>query len=300
MPLSVAIVAICSESHLARCLASLTAQRLAPEFEIVVAAARHLGSLEGIKRSFPDIRLIAPDTRDSPIELAAVAVANSRGSVILLTEDHCVADSGWVAKLSAFVALHGRTTGGGLTPIHGLNAFDWAFYYVDFYRYDSCSPRGEATSISVCNVAYRREQLSRLALRWRDAFHETRVHNELMRQNGIHVFEPSANMSTGRRVGYRDGHRERYSFGRMFAAGRFERSDVLNRVTYSLGTAVLPAMLLGRMGAHAFRDRVSAQRFARALPHLVTLVFAWAWGELVGYVTGSPPRNRHAARERLA
>lgn len=273
-------------------------QRGAPPFEIVVAPAARLGPLDSIAARFPSVRLLAAADRQSPIELAALAVGESRGNVVLLTEDHCSASPDWVRTLADAVVRHGKTIGGSLDPMPVLDGFDWAFYFVDFFRYMLPLDAGPTASLSVCNVGYRRSDLLQLDGEWRSAFHETRVHDELMKRNGVHVFEPGARMLTGRMVGYGDGHRERYSFGRMFAAGRIDSSDRPRRALYAVGTAVLPVLLLGRMGAHALRRPATAGKFARALPHIVTLVLAWSWGEFLGYATATPPRNAEAARER--
>lgn len=296
--LSVAIVAICSEKHLLRCLESLMTQRSAPEFDVVVAAAPRLGALRAVSNRFPSVRLLDATGLETPIELAAIAVAECSGGIVLLTEDHCAADPDWVATLSNSVAANQRTVGGSLVPLPELAGFDWAFYFVDFHRYVLPAERGKVTSVSVCNVGYRRADLLQLDCDWRHGFHETRVHDELMRRSGDHLFEPDARMITGRMVGYRDGHRERYSFGRMFAAGRIDRGNRLRRALYGLGTAALPALLLIRLGSHAFRRRTTTTPFLRSLPHIATLVLAWTWGEFLGYITGSEPRDRDAAAER--
>ncbi len=129
--------------------------------------------------------------------------------MVLLTEDHCTASHDWVRALSEAVVRHRRTIGGSLDPLPALHGFDWAFYFVDFFRYMLPRDGGPTASVSVCNVGYMRSDLLQLGGDWRDAFHETRVHDELMRRHGAHVFEPDARMHTGRMVGYGDGHRER-------------------------------------------------------------------------------------------
>lgn len=298
MGVSVAIVAICSEEHLLRCVESLMVQRSAPRFEIVVAPAARLGPLVTVARRFPSVRILDSSPRETPIELAALAVGGSLGTVVLLTEDHCSADPDWVSTLAASIDENRKTVGGSLDPRAELDGFDWAFYFVDFYRYLARGARDSVTSVSVCNVGYRREDLMKLHGDWKNDFHETRVHDELRKTCGDHLFEPGARMITGRRVGYRDGHRERYAFGRMFAAGRIARQHRLRRALYSAGAAALPAVLLARMGAHALRRRATAGKFIRAFPHVLTLVLAWTWGEFLGYVTGSQPLNRDAAAER--
>jgi len=297
-PVSVAVVAICSEQHLLRCLTSLEAQRGAPPFEIVVAAAPRLGDLSAMAQRFPETRFVEMSAEATPAALAATAVRESASDFILLTEDHCSAHRDWVATLLGSLDERQRTVGGPLDPLPGMRSFDWAFYFVDFFRYMSPRKSGWTRSLSVCNVGYRAADLREMSGDWRSAFHETRVHEELRRKCGPHYFDARARMTTGRQVGYRDGHRERYAFGRIFAAQRISSGDRARRLLYSIGSATLPPLLLGRMALRAVREPGTARRYVASLPHLFTLVMAWSWGEFLGYSTGRLPGNRDAARER--
>jgi hypothetical protein len=40
------------------------------------------------------------------------------------------------------------------------------------------------------------------------------------------------------------------------------------------------------------------KRFIAALPELLTMVFAWSWGEMLGYVTGRRPMRVTTAPEK--
>lgn len=297
---TVGIVAICGEPHLARCLDALSAQRNAPPFDIVIASAPRLGKLARVRQRFPDVRFTMDPKVMSPIDLAAMAVTAAHGEVILLTEDHCVPDSEWVGSLTRTIQRNGSAVGGAVDPLdpETMTAFDWAFYFVDFYRYRTPLTAGIADALSECNVAYRRSSLEALDEPWRTSFHETRIHIALAKQGAPLWMEPRARVRAGRRVHRSDALRERYAFGRYYGCRRIEHPHQHTRLWLALGSPLLPLLLLGRMARASARDAHLSRRFLRSLPDLASLVIAWSFGEALGYVTGRGPETMEAAPER--
>ena len=299
-PVTVGVVAICSEMHLLRCLGALSRQRDAPQFDVVIAAAPRLGKLSLVRQQFPDAQIVVDDDLPSPLQLAARALATARGDVILLTEDHCIPDSGWVRSMALTIDRHGSAVGGAVDPLSPemMTPFDWAFYYVDFFRYQAPLSAGIADALSVCNVAYRRGDLESLTEPWRESFHETRIHRALSKQGARLWMEPRATVRAGRRVNRLDALRERYSFGRYYACRRIEHPHQQARVWLTLGSPLLPLLLLGRMARASARDDRNARRFLRSLPDVAALVLAWSVGEALGYLTARGPETMEAAPER--
>ena len=299
-PVTVGVVAICGEMHLLRCLEALSRQRDAPHFEVVIAAAPRLGNLAIVRERFPDAQIVPDENLPSPLQLAARALAAAHGDVVLLTEDHCVPDSGWVRSMALTIDRHGSAVGGAVDPLSPelMTAFDWAFYYVDFYKYQAPLSAGIADSLSVCNVAYRRSDLESLTEPWRESFHETRIHMALLKQGARLWMEPRATVRAGRRVNRTDALRERYSFGRYYACRRIEHPHQQARRWLAVGSPLLPLLLLGRMARASAREDRNARRFLRSLPDLATLVLAWSLGEALGYLTARGPETMEAAAER--
>lgn len=300
MSVTVGIVAICGETHIERCLAALAAQRNAPPFDVVVAAAPRLGELSRIRQTFPEVRITMDPAVTSPIDLAAMAVTATPAEVILLTEDHCVPDGEWVGSLTRTIQRNGSAVGGAVDPLdpETMTAFDWAFYFVDFYRYRTPLTAGIADALSECNVAYRRSSLEGLDEPWRTSFHETRIHIALAKEGAPLWIEPRASVRAGRRVYRGDAVRERYAFGRYYACRRIEHPYQHTRVWLALGSPLLPLVLLGRMARASARDDYLSRRFLRSLPDLAALVIAWSFGEMLGYITARGPRLMAAAPDR--
>ena len=295
---SVAVVAICGLPQLSRCLDALAAQRDAPGFDVIVAADPGLGDLAPIRQRHPSVTLLSREGCRTPIALAAMALHACRGSRMLLTEDSCVAHPSWVATLTA-TAWEGRGAVGGLVePGEGASPAAWAFCYVDFFRYMRPAAEGPTPSLSVCNVAYHRSQLSAIAPVWETGFLEPEVHDQLRKRFGDLWLAPAAEVRVRRNVRFRDAVYERYAFGRLFGATRVSTLSFLRRLLHVLLAPALPALLFGRLAAKALASGGTASKFLRALPALGVLVLAWSWGEGLGYLTGRRPARITTAPER--
>lgn len=301
----VAIVGICGPAHLERCLAALARQEDAPPFEVVVAYDPELAGMEAAAARHPDVRMVANRGQRTPLELASRAVQASRGEVVLLTEDHCVPSPGWVARLVAALeepAPPGSpepaaAVGGAVAVADDASPVDFAFYFVDFFRYAPPLRGGVSPTLTVCNVAYRRAALETIRASWRDFFHETAVNDALRRRFGPLRLTPDAPVTMRRHVAFREAVRERYAFGRLFGCTRLAFATPGLRVAYTLGAPLLPALLLGRMARRALATPPLRRPFLRALGPLVALVLAWSWGEWLGYLTRRRPEDLTVAPE---
>jgi hypothetical protein len=267
---------------------------------VVVAAAPALGELPRIRQTFPDVRITIGPTVVSPIDLAALAVTAAQGDVILLTEDHCVPDAEWVGSLTRTIQRNRSAVGGAVDPLdpETMTPFDWAFYFVDFYKYRTPLTAGIADALSECNVAYLRSSLEALDEPWRTSFHETRIHIALAEQGAPLWIEPRACVRAGRRVYRSDALRERYAFGRYYGYRRIDPPHRHTRVWFALGSPLIPLLLLARMARASARDDYLSRRFLRSLPDLASLVLAWSFGEMLGYITARGPKTMEAAPER--
>jgi hypothetical protein len=187
--------------------------------------------------------------------------------------------------------------GGAVEVAATVSSAMWAFAYVDFFRYMRPLKGGPSPSLSVCNVAYRADDLRAVSERWRNGFHETNVHDALVERSGPLLLNPDATVRVSRNVGLSDAVYERYAFGRLFGATRIVDSTSARRLILAVLSVGLPFLLLGRLAGKSFSDRRLLDRFMRALPFLVVLVLAWSWGEWLGYVTASLPRRLTTAPE---
>lgn len=294
---AVAIVCICSAAHLMRCLDALRAQVGAPPFQVFVSHDPDIPGLDELATRYPEARIFSNANERSPFELAAAVLRAADADVILLTEDHCVPRTDWMHHMLAARAPDRAAVGGRVESVAGVSAADWAFYYVDFFRYAGPVASGPSPRVSVCNVAYDRDRLDAVRDVWRERFQETEVNEALRARFGSLWMEPASEVAMHRAVALRDAFHERYAFGRLFACARNEHVSGAKRMVLAMLAPALPAVLLGRMLAKATRTQRLARPFLRALPAIAVMVICWSWGEFIGYVTGRPPRSMVVARE---
>lgn len=296
LSLTVAVVAICGPAHLERCLTALDAQVGAPRFEVLVI---HDPALDGIA----DVcerhaaRAVGNAGQRTPLELASRAIKESAGDLILLTEDHCIPAPDWVARLRA--AQHpGRAVVGGRVEVRpGVSAVDWAFYFVDFFRYSAPVVEGPSPSLTVCNASYKRAELEQVRDNWEVYFHETAVNARLHERFGDLWLTPDSLVQMHRHVTFAEALRERYAFGRLFGCTRLEFCGLGKRLFYCLFAPTLPLILMGRMTRKGLSSRTLRAGFLRSSPVLAALALAWSWGEWLGYLTRREPRSLIAAQE---
>lgn len=297
--LSVGVVGICSAEHVERCLAALGRQSGTPAFEIVVAYDPALQDMDVVARAHPDIRFVANVDQRTPLELAARAILETRGHIVLLTEDHCIPDPDWVATLSAALAPEVAAAGGVVALADGASGTDFAFYFVDFFRYAEPALDGPSPTLTVCNVAYRRRDLDALPHPpWKTGgFHETAVNDALRARHGELRLCPAARVTMRRHVALGAAVRERYVFGRLFGATRLGYAPPRMKLAYRVLAPVLPALLLWRMVRKGLASPDLRRGLRRGGGPLVLMVLAWSLGEWLGYLTGRPPDDLTVAPE---
>jgi len=297
--ITVAVVGICSADHIARCLDALTGQVEAPDFDILVVYDPNIPGAEPLRGRYPRARFVANEGQRNPLELASCAMREATGDLILLTEDHCVPAPDWVRVMAAAVGGgEGRAVVGGRVEIaDDASATDWAFYFVDFFRYATPVSEGPSPSLTVCNAGYRRDHLDQVRATWSRHFHETAINQALRRRFGDLWMHTASEVLMSRHVRLRDAVYERYAFGRLFSCTRIGFEGTGRRLYYALFSPVLPMLIMGRMAAKAFRSRKLARSFLRSLGPLTLMVISWSWGEWLGYLTGRHPRSLIVAPE---
>lgn len=292
--LSVAIVGICGAEEIDDCLTAMAAQQDIEPFEVVVAYDPRLKGVAALADRHPAVRWHANEGQESPLELAAVAIAATTGEIVALTEDHCLPDPRWLANLVAEVGPGRGAVGGTIGVETVATSVEWAFYFVDFFRYAPPVTPGPSPSLTVCNVAYRREDLDAIGHVWADFFHETAVNQALADRFGALWLSAAPRVRMLRQVRFMAAIRERFAFGRLFGATRIQFMPGWKRWLYAAFSPGLPVLLMGRMIRRGIRPPLRARFLGAALP-ILAMVIAWTAGEWLGYFTAERPRDLSAA-----
>lgn len=297
LPVSVTVVCICSAAHLRRCLSALRGQREAPPFDVIVAYDPHIPGIDAVAAEFPEARVVCNEGQRTPLELASRAVKESTGDLVLLTEDHCEPAPRWVRTMIDAQRPERAVVGGRVEVLEGASPTDWAFYFVDFFRYAAPLPDGPMPTLTVCNVSYDRRRLLEIRDLWETFFMETVVNDALKDRYGMLWMHADSEVTMSRHASLGDAIYERYAFGRLFGCTRNGFCSPGKRIFYACASPVLPFMLFGRMARAASRSSQLTEGFLRALGPLVLMILAWSLGEWLGYVTNQLPRTLVVAPE---
>jgi hypothetical protein len=295
--ITVAVAGICSAGHLYRCLDSIAHQEDAPRFDVLVICDPGLDNLDVLRAHFPDFRIIVNEGQDTPVELGSCLAREATGDLILYTEDSCTPAPNWVRVMVDAQAEGRAVVGGRIEARPNVTALDWAFYFVDFFRYAGPLEPGPVPTLSVCNTSYKKAELESVRPVWEAQFHETAVNEALRGEFGSLWIEPRSEVLMHRHVRFSDAVYERYAFGRLFGCTRSKYVSTTARWLYAAAAPLLPILILGRMFSKVQRSAPLRPHFARAFAPLLVLVFAWSWGEFIGYVTLKHPGSVAAAHE---
>lgn len=287
--LSVVVVSFNTTALLDRCLGALDAQTVQAEVEILVvepwdAPARP----DALKDRFRGTRWVRDPRRRNVPQLRSLGIAESRGTIVALLEDDCVAPPTWCAALLQAHQGPWVAVGGAVEPGDYTTLLDWAMYFQDYVRFMQPLPSGAPTALPGTNVSYKRAAvLPELQSRENVGFYEVFVHAALL-QAGLPVaLDPALvvynvnSWSAGRAV------RSRFHHGRGFAAVRIAEDPRGKRLFLLAIAVLLPLVQVARIAREVVQRRRHLGRLAAALPWVFALSASWSLGEFAGYLLGS-------------
>ncbi len=287
--LSVVVVILGGRVYVPRCLEALMRQEGIQDLEIVVPYDDRIPDVPTLQAKFPAVRFLPIQGRRTYAELRAIGVGHARGEVVALTEDHCIPNAQWCARiLEAHVAPH-AAVGGVVDKGATDQLLNWAVYLCDFSRYMSPVREGPADYLTDCNVTYKTGTLALIRDLWKESFHETTVHWALQNRGETLWLSPRIAVYQQRNLRFKSALHERYAFGRLFASTRVAAVSPARRAAFAGLSWLLPLYLSFRVTQNVFRKRRHRGIFVKALPLVLGLNLVWAWGEFIGYVTGRPP-----------
>jgi hypothetical protein len=291
----VAVVCTTSARHLATCLASLASQRGLPPFDVTVVCDPAVTGIEAVRQRFPDVRVVINIGQTSPLGLVSRALRECRGDLILLTKDHCTPGPNWVQAMANAQAPGRAAVGGRVECTADASATDWAFYFIDFYRYAAPRAEGASRTLTVCNASYLRSRLETIREVWNESFVEATVNDALSARYGNLWLHSASEVTMHRHLALRAAVVERYRLGRLFGFSRLAGCSAKRRLALALFSPALPVLLLTRMAGAASRSRPNARAFVRSFVPLTLMVLGRSFGEWLAYVTGLPPRSHRVS-----
>ena len=209
-------------------------------------------------------------------------------------------DPDWCARIisahrSGHAAVGGSVEKGFAPGSSRDTTLDWAVYLTDYSRYMNPLPEGPATTLTDCNVSYKRESLESIHDVWTHEFHENLVNGRLHETGGSLWFDPRIVVRNYRPLTLSRAIRDRYSFGRLFAATRVEGQPFGKRLVFAAASSIMPPVLAARATRNLTTRRRHREQIVRCAPALLFVASIWMFGEMIGYLTGSPGSLRPPA-----
>jgi len=286
-PLTVVIILLQGREKLARCLNALANQEAAPAIDIIVPFDDSYPDVVSLKSDFPALQFISVPGQHTYAELRSVGVKQAHGRIVAITEDHCIPAPQWAAEIMKAHEKEVTAVGGPVDKAVPDSALNWSLYFADYVRYANPMPAGETHQLTDCNVTYKRDKLQTIASVWQDEFHEPELHGAIEAQGDMLWFSPGVLVEQQRSIRLGDAVRDRYTFGRLFGGRRAMSASMGQRLAYLLISIILPLLLMVRIAQNVFGKGRYKSEFFRSLLYIILLSFMWAWGEFIGYLTGS-------------
>src|SRR5215471_7986041 len=265
LSISVVIAWVNPLELLTPCLESLGNQSRRAD-EVIIVTRRNRVEQERLQSAHPSIILVsaAPDT---PItRLRAIGIKRARGSAIAITEDHCVPCSDWISTIEHEIRQGCGVVGGPVENACTNRMRDWAAFLTEYAGSIGSATAEKVTQLPGNNVAYRKELIDGLCATLDGGLWESFYHQELYARGDAVVFEPRMLVHHQRTFDFWYFVKQRFYFCRSFAAMRCQSMTALGRVTYGIGSAILPPLLLLRGLRTLLRKQRLVQRYICCLP----------------------------------
>lgn len=284
--LSVVLASVSGKPYLDDCLAALVGQARGDSTEIIVAD--RLGDEVGdfVRDRYPEVRLLCFERLTGVPELRARAIDAAVGEVVAIVGDYCVPARDWCREVASAHARHEHLAIGGSVDARGVeDLVNRAAFLCEYSAFVSPVADDEVDELPGPNVSYKRRQLAAASELLETGYWETLLHRELAQQGHTLRSEPRIRVLYRKHCRLGGFCRERYHFGRAFAAARNEHSSRARRLVHVLGAPVLPLLLTLRVA----RKNLCRHRFGHFLavaPLIVLFMAAASVGEWMGYTFG--------------
>ena len=266
--------------------ALLYGQTHAP-LEVLVVTRRDAADQARLREMFPQVGLVAASPHATIPALRATGLSQARGEVVAVTEDHCVPGPDWIERIEAWLQSGVAVVGGPVENGRYRRWQDWAAFLTEYAgAVTPASSEASAILPPGNNVAYRREVVAGLIATLEQGRWESFYQEKLQAAGARIAFDPQLAIVHQRPfdVGY--FLRQRFYFSRAFAAMRLQSMPASARLTYGLGSLLLPPLLLARGLRSLGRKQRLVGHYLACLPLIGMYVSVGALGEMSGYFLG--------------
>jgi GT2 family glycosyltransferase len=284
---SVVIASVNGLPEIDECLSALERQHGGVDYEIVVANRRQDGTAGFIRNRFPGVRVLDFPQQTTIPQLRASAMAQAKGDIIVVTEDHCVAPGNWLAEIVKAHKLGYMVVGGAVENGETQRIIDWSVFLCEYSSAMLPIPAGEVKMIPGNNAAYKRAALDLIDQGIKSNFWESFLHEELSKKGVKLLSVPSIVVVHKKQFGFFYFLAQRFHYSRSFAGMRRAVVPPAKRLYYLLASPFLPLLMALRVTRNVLLEKKRLYKeFLLALPSLSIFFISYAMGEFVGYLLG--------------
>ena len=269
--------------YIGECLAAL--QQRCVEVEIIVADSTDDATRREIAEGWPAVRLLRFESPTSIPELRAAGIAQARAPIVAVIEDHCIVTEKWCSRLLDLHAKGHRVVGGPVRNVATKRIRDWAAFLCEYSANMEPSVGGVVTSLPGMNVSYDRTAIAEIDDLLRQGVWETWLHRHLQ-QCGFELYhDPQMVVEHAKGFGFVEFLGQRYHYSRAYAG---LRNPALGwkRAIYFLGSPLLVPLVALRTLRNVLKKGGRGRELLLASPLILVYVFAYAYGEAIGYLLG--------------
>jgi hypothetical protein len=266
----------------------LTHQEGNVPYEVLVVDCCDEATRAEIRRRFtrPEVKLITVEGRPSIPKLRAIGIAQARGRMVAILEDHCNVVPGWMQIVERAHAAGHRALGGAVENGSVERLVDWAVFFCEYARFMPPLPRGIVPEITGNNSVYARDALEQLGPELKGEVWEAFIHNRMRDLKIPFYCDPDLLVSHKKEFGFWYFMSQRYHYSRSFAGMRLASAPWYRRLAYAAATPLLPPLILWRMFRTVWAKGRNKGRLVCSIPVLFPFLASWAWGEAVGALWG--------------
>lgn len=270
---------------------ALDGQTIREPVEVIVVDRRRDAVSDRLRARWPEVRVLEVEADTPLVRMRWLGARAAAGAFVVLTEDHCVPDPGWLEAFArAWEHAPAETAAVGGAVVNGVTAraFDVANVLCEYGAVLAPLEPGPAAAVAGMNVSYRRDDLLAadpdLAA---SSFWETTLHPAWRARGRVLLVAPDALVTHVKR--FEVGHflQQRYLYSRAFAARRVLSRAWPVRVLYGAAAWLLPPLLLARLARVLLARRGTRADLLRCSPWLCVFMLPWAAGECVGAWLGA-------------
>lgn len=259
--------------------------------EIIVVTRHDENEQKKLKENYPNVVLIAEPTETSITKLRSVGVKHSTGSVVVITEDHCVPSKHWLEVVEQRINEGYDVVGGPVENTWDKRLRDSAAFLTEYafaiLPADATEQKADENGpIPGNNAAYKKELKDDLCKTLDADLWESFYYDKLRTEDKKLIYDPKMLLFHHRPFDFFYFVSQRYHFCRSFAEMRNQSLSWSGRIKYGLACTILPPFLWLRGLQMLLKKQRMVGKYFICSPLISIYLFAGAFGEMIGYFFG--------------